>query len=55
MSNIIKNKGNWTYEVDLGKIIESQKDSISFLLDSDRNIYYEEFLNESQAIAWRRS
>lgn len=55
MDNIIINKGNYTYQVDIEKIIESPNDSLSFLMDKNREIYYEDFVTESQAIVWRKS
>ena len=51
--NSIKNKGYNVFEVDFEKFIDSDSKSLSFLMDKDRDIYYEEFLNEEQAFSWR--
>ena len=42
-----------SYNIDLGEMLSDASSPFQFLLESDRSIYYQDFLNESQIILYR--
>ena len=55
MNNTVKFKGRGLFEVDLDSIISDKNDPIAPLIDENKEVYYEEFITESEALKWRNS
>lgn len=55
MSDSVKFKGRGLFEVDLDTIINDKDDPVAHLIDEDKEVYYEEFITEGEALRWRQN